>query len=114
MAPHLPDADRPSHATLTARPETSQLPMRSLCSRTCCLRANENSRPLRCLIFRTRYQADAWLNPTPHAIAVYLDSEPGSRVTGAGAYTATCAVTHPRQEPYAGKPHVRFCAGGVR
>ena len=28
-----------------------------------------------------------------------LDSEPGSRVTGAGAYTATCAVTHPRQEP---------------
>src|SRR5258705_3019949 len=36
-----------------------------------------------------------------------LDSEPGSRVTGAGAYTATCAVTHPRQEPYAGKPHVR-------
>ena len=41
-----------------------------------------------------------------------LDSEPGSRVTGAGAYTATCAVTHPRQEPYAGKPHVRICAGG--
>jgi len=36
-----------------------------------------------------------------------LDSEPASRVTGAGAYTATCAVTHPRQEPYAGKPHVR-------
>src|SRR4029078_3988712 len=33
-----------------------------------------------------------------------LDSEPGSRVTGAGAYTATCAVTHPRQEKtYAGK-----------
>src|SRR4029079_9748975 len=27
-----------------------------------------------------------------------LDSEPGSRVTGAGAYTATCAVTHSRQE----------------
>ena len=43
-----------------------------------------------------------------------LDSEPGSRVTGAGAYTATCAVTHPRQEPYAGKPHVRFCAGGAQ
>src|SRR6516225_1154744 len=29
-APHLPDADRPSHPTLTARHETSQLPMRSL------------------------------------------------------------------------------------
>jgi hypothetical protein len=43
-----------------------------------------------------------------------LDSEPGSRVTGAGAYTATFAVTHPRWEPYAGKPHVRFWAGGVR
>jgi hypothetical protein len=43
-----------------------------------------------------------------------LDSEPGSRVKGAGAYTATCAVTHPRQEPYAGKPHVRIWAGGVR
>ena len=42
-----------------------------------------------------------------------LDSEPGSRVTGAGAYTATCAVTHPRQEPYAGKPHVRIWAGGA-
>ena len=25
----------------------------------------------------------------------------------------TCAVTHPRQEPYAGKPHVRIWAGGV-
>ena len=24
------------------------------------------------------------------------------------------AVTHPRWEPYAGKPHVRFCAGGVQ
>ena len=43
-----------------------------------------------------------------------LDSEPGSRVKGAGAYTATCAVTYPRQEPYAGKPHVRIWAGGVR
>src|SRR5439155_19777269 len=24
------------------------------------------------------------------------------------------AVTHPRWEPYAGKPHVRVCGGGVR
>jgi hypothetical protein len=24
------------------------------------------------------------------------------------------AVTHPRREPYAGKPHVRIWAGGVR
>jgi len=26
----------------------------------------------------------------------------------------TFAVTHPRWEPYAGKPHVRFCAGGAQ
>jgi hypothetical protein len=32
--------------------------------------------------------------PAKHA----LDSEPGSRVKGAGAYTARRAVTHPRQE----------------
>src|SRR6478736_2173405 len=48
--------------------------------------------------------------PATHA----LDSELGSRDTRAGAYTAPFAVTHPRWEPYAGKPHVRFCAGGVR
>ena len=40
-------------------------------------------------------------------------TEPGKRVTGVGAYTAACAVTHPRQEPYAGKPHVRIWAGGA-
>ena len=28
--------------------------------------------------------------------------------------TARFAVTHPRWEPYAGKPHVRFCAGGAQ
>jgi hypothetical protein len=48
--------------------------------------------------------------PAKHA----LDSAPGWRVKGVGAYTATCAVTHPRREPYAGKPHVRIWAGGVR
>jgi ParB-like chromosome segregation protein Spo0J len=30
--PRLPDADRPSHTTLTAGRETSQLPMRSFCT----------------------------------------------------------------------------------
>jgi hypothetical protein len=48
--------------------------------------------------------------PAKHA----LGSEPGSCVTGAGAYTARRAVIHPRQEPSAGKPHVRIWAGGVR
>ena len=43
-----------------------------------------------------------------------LDSAPGSRGKRAGAYTATYAVTHPRQEPYAGKPHVRIWAGGAQ
>jgi hypothetical protein len=47
--------------------------------------------------------------PAQHA----LDSELGSRVTGAGAYTVTFAVTHPRWEPCAGKPHARFWAGGA-
>src|SRR5262245_63506973 len=42
-----------------------------------------------------------------------LDSEPGSRVTGAGAYTATCAVTHLRQEPYAGKAQIVEPGEGV-
>src|SRR5215510_13694033 len=46
--------------------------------------------------------------------STYWTLSQDSRVTGAGAYTATYAVTHPRWEPYAGKPHVRFCAGGVR
>jgi RNA-directed DNA polymerase len=42
--------------------------------------------------------ADAWL-PKP----IILHSWPSERF----------AVTHPRWEPYAGKPHVRFCAGGA-
>ena len=29
------------------------------------------------------------------------------------APSARFAVTYPRWEPYAGKPHVRFCAGGA-
>jgi group II intron reverse transcriptase/maturase len=43
--------------------------------------------------------ADAWL-PKP----IILQPWPSERF----------AVTHPRWEPYAGKPHVRFYAGGVR
>src|SRR5438876_6461809 len=43
--------------------------------------------------------AAAWL-PKP----IVLHSWPSARF----------AVTHPRWEPYAGKPHVRFWAGGVR
>ena len=42
--------------------------------------------------------ADAWL-PKP----IILHPWPSERFT----------VPHPRWEPYAGKPHVRFCAGGA-
>jgi hypothetical protein len=46
------------------------------------------------------------------------NSVSGLRVTCAGSRTrgpCTCGllVTHPRWEPDAGKPHVRFCAGGA-
>src|SRR5437660_4896589 len=43
--------------------------------------------------------ADDWL-PKP----IILQPWPSDRF----------AVTHPRWEPYAGKPHVRFCAGGAQ
>jgi RNA-directed DNA polymerase len=43
--------------------------------------------------------ADAWL-PQPRVLHPW----PKQRF----------AVKHPRREPYAGKPHVRFCAGGAR
>ena len=48
---------------------------------------------------RMTHLVDAWL-PKP----IILHPWPSDRF----------AVTHPRWEPYAGKPHVRFCAGGVR
>jgi hypothetical protein len=31
-----------------------------------------------------------------------------------GSHTATYCRRYPRWEPYAGKPHVRICAGGAR
>jgi RNA-directed DNA polymerase len=46
-----------------------------------------------------RALADTWL-PRPHVLHPW----PNQRF----------AVTHPRWEPYAGKPHVRFCAGGAQ
>src|SRR6476660_2134492 len=33
---------------------------------------------------------------------------------GVGSHTAACCRQYPRWEPYAGKPHVRICAGGGR
>jgi hypothetical protein len=48
--------------------------------------------------------------PAKHA----LDAAPGSRVTGVGTHAATACRLDPRWEPYAGKPHVRIWAGGVR
>ena len=46
-----------------------------------------------------RSLANTWL-PRPHILHPW----PNQRF----------AVTHPRWEPYAGKPHVRFCAGGAQ
>ena len=48
--------------------------------------------------------------PAKHA----LDSAPGSRDTGAGAYTASICRHTPEAGAVAGKPHVRIWAGGVR
>jgi hypothetical protein len=48
---------------------------------------------------RTRKMVDDWL-PAPRILHPW----PNVRF----------AVTHPRWEPYAGKPHVRFCAGGAQ
>ena len=36
------------------------------------------------------------------------------RWTAYGEWQGNLAVTHPRWEPYAGKPHVRLCAGGAK
>ena len=38
---------------------------------------------------------------------------PGKRVTGAGPHAASICRLDPRWQPYAGKPPVRFCAGGA-
>jgi hypothetical protein len=48
--------------------------------RTCCLRANRNSRP-------PAISDLSWLNPTPHAIAVYA-SQPLSPVSSFAAQLA--------------------------
>jgi RNA-directed DNA polymerase len=48
---------------------------------------------------RMKQLADNWL-PQPHILHPWPNQQ--------------FAVRHPRWEPYAGKPHVRFCAGGAQ
>jgi group II intron reverse transcriptase/maturase len=48
---------------------------------------------------RMKKLADDWL-PQPHILHLWPNLQ--------------FAVRHPRGEPYAGKPHVRFCAGGAQ
>ena len=48
---------------------------------------------------RMKKLADDWL-PQPHILHLWPNKQ--------------FAVRHPRWEPYAGKPHVRFCAGGAQ
>ena len=62
-----------------------------------------------------------WRGVSEQATALVADamchkepSEPGLRVTGAGPHAASICRSDPRWEPYAGKPHVRFCAGGAQ
>jgi hypothetical protein len=42
------------------------------------------------------------------------DAVPGTRAPGAGLHTTQHRRGYPRWEPYAGKLHVRVCAGGAR
>src|SRR5438477_5357572 len=75
------------------------------------------------------------MDTSPEATAVHVPAEPGERRAGTkgnAGQQSTCraqnrisvsqalerirqfAVTHPRWEPYAGKPPVRFCGRGER
>jgi|SRR6516162_1032291 len=58
-----------------------------------------------------RAEAEGNGRPAPHAPGTV----PGTRAPGAGLHTAHIIRRgYPRWEPYAGKLHVRVCAGGAR
>ena len=50
----------------------------------------------------------AWKADQPHTLRTQRRVSVAPRLAAYGMV----AVTHARWEPYAGKPHVRFCAGG--
>ena len=77
--------------------------------------ADEQSGPDRNGVGGAKGGGQGECEPAKHA----PDSEPGKRVTRAGAHTASAtkqrfAVTHPRWEPYARIGPVRICAGGAQ
>jgi hypothetical protein len=57
-----------------------------------------------------RAEAEGKAGPAKHAPGAV----PGTRGKGAGTPTACGRRGYPRWEPYAGKLHVRICAGGAR
>jgi hypothetical protein len=57
-----------------------------------------------------RAEAEGNGRPAQHAPGTV----PGTRAPGAGLHTAQHRRRYPRWEPYAGKLHVRVCAGGAR
>ena len=56
-------------------------------------------------------RAEAEGNASQHSTCRAQSRESVSQALGR---IRSFAVTHPRWEPYAGKPHVRICAGGAR
>jgi hypothetical protein len=63
-------------------------------------------------------RAEAKGNASQQSTGRTPSREPASQALGRIRQVAgsnqRLAVTYPRWEPYAGKPHVRFCAGGAR
>ena len=70
-----------------------------------------HSRAIRCGAGGAKGGDQGECGPPTHA----PDSAPHKRVKDAGSRTAAYSCRgYPRWEPYAGKLHVRICAGGAR
>ena len=80
--------------------------------------ANKAMSPLRSIPPRCRSRWSQWSEGRgPRGMRVgkaRTRLRAGLRVSQALERIRPIAVTHPRWEPYAGKPLVRFCAGGAR
>ena len=80
--------------------------------------ANKAMSPLRSILPRCRSLWSQWSEGRGprgmRASTARTGLSAGLRVSQALERIRPIAVTHPRWEPYAGKPLVRFCAGGAR
>ena len=73
--------------------------------------ADEQSGAIRCGVGGAKGGDQGECGPATHA----PDLAPHKRVKDAGSHTAAYSCRgYPRWEPYAGKLHVRICAGGAR